>query len=67
LLTVFVAFLFSALLAFLFGLIGWAIGMDQFVRKPVTMGAASALGLIGWVFSLIALVLTVLMREHTVT
>ncbi|CAF1135855.1 unnamed protein product [Didymodactylos carnosus] len=54
-----------ALAAFLFGLIGWAIGMSQFVRSPWTMGAASALGLIGWIFCLIALVLAVLMREHT--
>ncbi|CAF1258703.1 unnamed protein product [Rotaria sordida] len=44
-----------ALVSFLFGLIGWAIGMSVFVRDGRTMGAASALGLIGWIFSLIAL------------
>ncbi|CAF4065303.1 unnamed protein product [Rotaria sordida] len=46
-----------ALVSFLFGLIGWAIGMSVFVRDGRTMGAASALGLIGWIFSLIALYL----------
>ncbi|CAF4233434.1 unnamed protein product, partial [Rotaria sordida] len=53
-----------ALVSFLFGLIGWAIGMSVFVRDGRTMGAASALGLIGWIFSLIALVLAFVLPGH---
>ncbi|CAF0943573.1 unnamed protein product [Rotaria sp. Silwood1] len=52
------------LVTFLFGLIGWAIGMSAFIGDGWTMGAASALGLIGWIFSLIALVLAFLIGGH---
>ncbi|CAF1098513.1 unnamed protein product [Rotaria sordida] len=53
-----------ALVSFLFGLIGWAIGVSVHIVDDRKMGAASALGLIGYIFSLIALVLAFVIGKY---
>ncbi|CAF1453181.1 unnamed protein product [Didymodactylos carnosus] len=54
-----------AVLSFIFGLIGFSLGVDRYVTKPFKIGAAAICGLIGWILSLASAVCSILIIKST--